>query len=318
MKKYVWLAVVTVLALTGVLLVGEAVRVEPLEVSVMTLEPQMAVKTVSCSGKIEAAESRKIYTEVSCVAQEVLVTAGQEVRKGDVLFTVDVDATRQVLATLGGVSEQDLPAGPVETAVTAPVSGIITSLNAAEGELTDASKPCVVIAPDSSLQVSVAIHERDIKNVRVGQKAVISGVAFAKDSYSGTVKSISSSARQQYVGSVSETVVDAVVELPDDEVDDSLRLGLTAKAQVVVSSAQDSLLVPYEYVLQDDQGREFVYVAENGRAVKRCIETGDELRSGFSVTAGLQAGERIITNPDAIPQNGVPITVRSDGGGKAS
>lgn len=314
MKKYGWLAGITLLAIAGVLIAGKVTRTEPLEVSVITLESGSAVKTVSCSGQIEASESREVYTEVSCIAQEVLVTAGQEVKAGDVLFTVDVDATRQVLAAMGGLSSDSLPGEPVSTAVTAPVSGIVTTLNTAEGELTDASKPCVVISPSGALQVKVTIHERDVRDVRVGQQALVSGVAFAKESYPGTVKSISPSARQQYNGSVSETVVDAVVELQPDALDDSLRLGLTAKAQLIVSSEENALVVPYEAVLQDDQEREYVYVVENGRAVKRVIETGDELRSGLRVTAGLAARDRLVENPESISKSGVPVVVREEGG----
>ena len=75
-------------------------------------------KTVSCTGKIEAAESRKVYTDISCVMQDVPVTAGQQVEKGDVLFTVDVDATKQVLATMGGVSPDTIPTDNLQHTVT--------------------------------------------------------------------------------------------------------------------------------------------------------------------------------------------------------
>lgn len=312
MKKYVWLAMATALLLAGTVIAGKAVKPEPVEVTVITLESKAAEKTVSCSGKIETSESKKVYTDMSCIAQEVLVSAGQTVNKGDVLFTIDVDATKQVLATMGGVSPDTIPAGTITQTITAPVSGIITTLNAAEGELTDSSKPCVVISPNSALQVKIAIHERDVKSIQVGQTVGISGVAFRKGRYPGKIKSISPSARQQYTGSVSETVVDAVVELDPAEVDDSLRLGLTAKAQVVVDSSKDMLLVPYEYVLQDTRGREYVYVLENGRAVKRVIETSDELRDGFRVEKGLSSGERIITNPESVKQNGAAVILKQE------
>lgn len=311
MKKYVWLTMTTIAALIGVLTAGNLAGGDPVEVSVLTLETKTVEKTVSCSGKIEAAESKKVYTDVSCVAGEVLVEAGQKVEKGDVLFTVDVDATKQVLATLGGVSPDNVPDGEVRREVTAPVSGVITTLNAAEGEMTDSGKPCVVISPDDTLQVSVAIHERDIRDVQVGQSVKVSGVAFEKKSYTGTVKSIATTARQQITGTSSATVVDAVVELAAEELDDSLRLGLTAKAQVVVSSSPDALVVPYAYVLEDEEGREYVYLYQNGRAVKRVIQTGDELAAGFQIVEGLQAGDRVIANPDAVPEDGAPAVLQS-------
>lgn len=313
MKKYGWLAAATAVAITGVLTAGSLMKPETVEVKTYTLEERAVEKTVSCTGKIEAAESRKVYTDISCVMQDVPVTAGQQVEKGDVLFTVDVDATKQVLATMGGVSPDTIPTDNLQHTVTAPVSGIITTLNAAEGEMSDSSKPCVVISPSDALQVKVSIHERDLRSVKVGQTVKVSGVAFAKSSYQGTVKSISPSARTQYNGSISETVVDAVVMLAPKELDDSLRLGLTAKAKVVVSSTDQARIVPYEYVLQDENDKEFVYICENGRAVKRLITVEDELASGYQVSDGLKAGDRIITNPDAVPKEGAPVSVSGKG-----
>ena len=93
MKKYGWLAAATAVAITGVLTAGSLMKPETVEVKTYTLEERAVEKTVSCTGKIEAAESRKVYTDISCVMQDVPVTAGQQVEKGDVLFTVDVDAT---------------------------------------------------------------------------------------------------------------------------------------------------------------------------------------------------------------------------------
>ena len=142
MKKYGWLAAATAVAITGVLTAGSLMKPETVEVKTYTLEERAVEKTVSCTGKIEAAESRKVYTDISCVMQDVPVTAGQQVEKGDVLFTVDVDATKQVLATMGGVSPDTIPTDNLQHTVTAPVSGIITTLNAAEGEMSDSSKPC--------------------------------------------------------------------------------------------------------------------------------------------------------------------------------
>ncbi len=309
MKKYVWLAAVTAVLIAGVLLVGNVVKVEPVAVSVYTVKSQSVEKTVSCSGKIEAAESQKVYASTSCIAQNVLVEAGQQVTKGDVLFTVDVDATKQALATLGGTTGVQIPE-KVEEEITAPVSGVVTALDVENGGLIDASQPCVEISPASSLQVKVAIHERDLKNVKVGQTVKVTGVAFEKPAYQGVVKSIAKSARQRISGTISETVVDAVIELREDELDDSLRLGLTAKARVVVDEEENAVVVPYDYVMEDGNQQEYVYLYENGVAVKRVIGTADELPSGFRVTEGLQPGDVIIANPDAIPEEGVPVTIK--------
>ena len=306
MKKYGVLALATVLAISGILWIGGQGSDEGIAVTVHTMAEQPVKKTVVCSGIVESVESKNIYLDVSCIAGEVYSKAGQQVKKGDVLFTVDVDATKQVLATLGGTAAA-VPDDAINKEITAPVNGVLTALNVQSGELADSSKPCAVISSSDELQVKVAIHEKDIKRVAVGQKVQVSGTAFQKDTYTGTVTEISPSARQQYVGSVTETVVDAIVTLDTDCLDDSLRLGLTAQADVIVEELPDALVIPYGCILQDEENREFVYVVQEGCAVKRVVETGSELKEGCCITGGLQAGEQIVLQPDKITKDGEKV-----------
>ena len=306
MNKYGVLALATVLAISGILLIGGQEGKEGVTVTVHTVAEQPVKKTVICSGTIESVESKNLYLDVSCIAGEVYSKAGQQVKKGDVLFTVDVDATKQVLANLGGNSV-NIPDDAIKKEITAPVNGVLTVLNVQSGELADASKPCAVISSSDELQVKVSIHEKDIKNIAVGQKVQVSGTAFQKDTYTGTVTEISPSARQQYVGSITETVVDAIVVLDTSCLDASLRLGLTAQADVIVEELPDALVIPYECILQDEENQEFVYVLQDGCAVKRVVETGSELREGCSIIGGLQVGEQVIMQPDRITEDGEKV-----------
>lgn len=133
----------------------------------------------------------------------------------------------------------------------------------------------------------------------------IHGSAFQKEAYEGKISSISPVAYQLSVGGVSTTVVDAVVELVEQ--DESLRIGLTAKADVVVDSTEDGFVVPYEYVLQDHDGNEYVYLLVNGRAKKQVIKTGAELSEGFQVLEGLQADDQVIAEPQRISKDGAAV-----------
>ena len=101
-----------------------------------------------------------------------------------------------------------------------------------------------------------------------------------------------------------------MVEIEPNDQDESLRLGLTATADIVVDEQENGLVVPYGCVLQDDDGQEYVYLYQNGQAVKRVIETGWELRDGFQVVSGLSAGEGLITEPALISEEDMPIVKR--------
>lgn len=197
----------------------------PVEVTAITLQPQLVEQTVSCSGKVEAAKSQNVYLDMPCVAGEVYVQAGQEVRQGDVLFTVDVGATKQVLAQAGGLAASQITDDLITKEVTATASGIISTLNVVSGSLTDTSKPCAVIASSDMLRVKIAVREQDLQKVAIGQRVTITGSGFRKPSYTGVLTELASSARQQIVGTVTDTVVDAVVMFDQDQMDPSLRVG---------------------------------------------------------------------------------------------
>lgn len=301
-KRYAGLLLATGAAI-GAILWGNAKNreMEP-EVTVYTLQPALLEETVACTGRIEAAESEDVYVTLPCVADKVLVKAGDAVNKGDVLFTVDVDSTREVIASAGGISSSLVDGAQIQKEIKASRSGTIRSLNVKGGETVGTDSPAAVISSGDTLQVAVAINENNIRDVRVGQKATVSGAAFSKDSYTGIITYIASSARLQYVGTASETVVDAIITL--EEKDDSLRPGLSAKSRVLISSQPDGLIVPYEYVMQDGQEQEYVYIYEKGRAVRRPVETGRELSQGFEILSGLAPGDRVITESASIRRDG--------------
>ncbi len=309
MKKYLILAAATITAV--LLMVGIRVYTTPqtIPVQLVTVEASSVRQTVECNGKVQTAGSSDVFVEMPCIARDIYVREGQQVNKGDALFSVDVEATQQVLAQLGGgnynVTTQD-----IKNTVTAPVSGVVTSLNVRSGAVTDSAKPCAVISSDNKVNIAVTVREKHISQIAVGQPVEISGVAFNKEVYHGTVTQISTVAHQEYIGSVSETVVDAVVSLSKEEIDDSLRVGLNARATVVVDVLEDALLVPYTCIAQDEEGTEYVYVYRDNDTVVRQVPTfGKECGDGVLVVSGLAAGERLVQDPESLSGDTVSVQV---------
>lgn len=298
MRKYALLTLTT-LFVVGCLIGARVLMSEkPKRVRTVTVTPQTVYHTVECTGRVEAAESHEVFVPIPCVAGKVSVEVGQRVSSGDVLFDVDREATQTVLSQWTEAVTDGV--GDVE-AVTAPIDGIVTELSVQEGALTDHTTPCVVIAPSEEVCVAVVIREKHLRDVKVGQAVEVRGVGFARESYRGVVSAIADSAHQQYIGSVSETVVDAVVTLEDGEADRSLRVGLGATATVTVNTVTNALLIPYECIAQDDSGEEYVYVvAEDGNAYRREIHSTAEYANGALMVSGISAGERLVLAPEGL------------------
>lgn len=309
MKKYLWLVLGTGLGIAMIFGVKAITANEEIPVTLVTVEAQTVQQTVKCTGKVEASQSRAVYVEIPCVAKEVYVQEGQAVRQGDLLFSVDAEATRQALSQLGG----SLPDGVTDitdTQVTAPVSGVVASISVRAGEIMDHTQPCATIASGEGMQIAVAIRERHLPRVQIGQRVIVTGVAFSKEEYFGTVTDIASSAHQEYIGTVSETVVDAVISLDEGMTDTSLRAGLNAEAAIITQIDENVLLVPYDCITQNDEGEECVYVYRgNGIAEQQIIEVAAEYAQGVLVVSGISAGERLVQAAEEL--SGARVNVRA-------
>lgn len=170
------------------------------------------------------------------------------------------------------------------------------------GRVEEASKEVLAVAATGTqVQVRVAVPENRLRLVAVGQRVRVTGSAFRADVYTGTVVALGEKA---YTSQTGGTVVDAVIAL--ESADASLRCGLTAKADICVSST-DGILLPYTSIAADENGQEYVYVLRNSRAVRCNIEAAEELADGVLVRAGVQAGDRLIEDPASVPGDGALV-----------
>lgn len=310
MKKYVFLLIGTVLCIGLILGIGAWTDPQPIQVRSVVLQEQTVRQTVDCSGRVELSESEEVFFDLPCVAGEVYVTAGQRVEAGDPLFAVDVSATQAVLSQMGSALPGSMD--DVSHTVTAPTAGIVSAINVQTGQITDPSTPCAVISPGETVQIAAVVREKYLQQVKVGQRVEITGVGFEKPVYYGTVTALADTARQQYVGTVSETVVDAVVLLDEGQSDRSLRVGLGATARIVVNTVEKGLLIPYDCILQEGE-TEYVYVCgTDGIARRRTFEAAAEYADGVLVVSGVSAGERLVRDPESLEGETVAVTWQND------
>ena len=185
--------------------------------------------------------------------------------------------------------------------VTAPVSGVISAVIIKDQEEIG-SQPAAVISESAGLQVNLSVNESQISSIAVGQKAEITGVGFQGKRYTGTVSKISNIAQQVVSATGQETIVTVIVKVDSDNKEslEWIKNGFTAKCKIITSVDKDRIVVPYEAVLADENGKEYVYRVLENRAVKTYITTGKEFENGFEVVKGLSQGEEIVLSPEQV------------------
>lgn len=293
MKKR-WIVMGLAVAFAAVVLAMNMGRNDVVTVEGVTLAPRQVEQTVSCMGVVEAADGTAVFAPMSCQIGRVSVKAGQRVNKGDVLATIDLEATRQSLID---PSQQVVLAG-MRDAFAAPIDGIVVSVNALAGETLEAGTPCAVIAGDNDVRVRIGIREKDLKQLKKGMQVRVKGEGFLKEVYEGELTEISSAALTE---AENGTVVEGVVRLRDGEVDSSLRLGLTAKASVITSVTEDGFVIPYEAVLSDEQG-DYVYVFDNDKVCMKRVSPVYQAPDGVVLTDSEWHGVTVILCPDEVTE----------------
>lgn len=344
MKKYIALFCFTLFVIGGLYWYRkEASAVTGVEATqVFSITAQ---DVVNCSGRIEEAEKREIYTELPVVATKVFVAEGDAVEKGDLLFEVSPSKTVEAMASYysglaaGGdiqsvmelLQDEDLLSYLKENGIDlnqsrqallekipqkvyAPDAGVVTSLNLTKGVLTDSEQPVAVISATDQLQLRLTVNEANISDVEAGQPVTITGSGFKEKEYHGTVQSISPVAKQVVNGTATETAVEVIVSI--DDADQQIKAGFTANAKIVVEEIPGALIIPYECVRGEDDASEYVYVWRDSQAQKILIQPEKEMENGFLISSGtIQDGDIIFLNPDFVERSGrVTPLLEQDGG----
>lgn len=323
MKKYVLLYAFTGMAVFAILLAGQGIKGSIVRVTSVKVQTSTAEDTVICTGKVESVAGNDVYAYTPGVARRVYVKVGDKVTAGQPLMDImplaaSSSGTASALlsnnaynayAAYLSQTQQNASSASSSSAsssggeasglytLTALNDGIVQSLSVSEaGAYLTSDRPAAVIRSEDGLQVRLSVDEAQISDLKKGQKVQISGVGFKNSVYSGSIESISGEAKQSISTTGQETVVEVIASVTNPGAD--IKPGFTAKARITTSQSSDVLILPYEAVREDSDGKEFVYRYVNGRARKTVIVTGREFDSGFEVKSGVHANDIVVTDPD--------------------
>jgi len=137
--------------------------------------------------------------------------------------------------------------------VTAPISGIVSTLNYKTGDSVQNGKAIATITDLTKLQVVVPVDELDISKIKLNQTCNISIDALSTKTFTGKVTKISN------IGSASNSVTTYDVTVAIDN-GDSIKIGMTANVTIIVDKKTDALVVPLDAVTTRN-GKSYVMTA---------------------------------------------------------
>jgi len=307
-----WMVALTAVALAALSIIKTVYGQVPVAVTAWQVTRQTVTQTVVCTGTLQMGKGTAVVTGVPCVIGTVEATAGDRVKKGDVLMTVDRAATLAQASQLGLSQTAHMTASAaLPDCVTAPEDGVVAEVAVETGDWSDGTTPCMTLSGDGGIQVAITVSEQNLSKVQVGQTVRVSGVAFEKDVYDARLTHLASSAHRTASTNGSRTVVDGVVSLEPSQIDRSLMAGLTAKAVITVDTRENAVVIPYEAVLEQTATTAVVYCIDGHQAYRRTVNVLEETADGLEIQGGLSPGEWVVVNPEGIEGEATAITVEA-------
>lgn len=182
--------------------------------------------------------------------------------------------------------------------LTAPIDGVIEAVNVKEHDFASPQNPAFVISNKNTMTVTFGVSEGIRGTLRVGQKIQVDRNGRL---YDAAITEIGSMVDQ----TTGLFMIKSCVSTPDD----SLLTGSSVKVSADTYSQTDALLIPYDAVYYDDS-QPYVYVAENGTAKRKDVETGIFDMDTITVLSGLTTEDTLITSWSANLREGAEISVQ--------
>ncbi len=192
-----------------------------------------------------------------------------------------------------------------QTRIYAPMAGSVARRYVDPGALLGPSTPIINLVNLSTMVTVANVPERDIGNIRVGNKAIVKVDAFAGEDFQGRVVRISP------VLDAATRSASVEVEIPNR--DGRLKAEMFARVMLDLATFRESVLIPREALVYRGQ-QPGVYIPKGNRAEFRPIETGLTQGDQVEVLANLLPGTGIVTSGATMLGEGDQIRIA---GGRA-
>lgn len=180
----------------------------------------------------------------------------------------------------------------IELKVKAPISGVITELNADDKYTIDNTKALFKISDTENLKIVVSLSNSKIKNLEVGNKAYITSNSLKNnEQLEGHITSIEkvSTIDSQF----NESVTKAIIKLNNNSI---LKPGDIVSVNIIYKSLDKSILLPIKYLSTDQEGNTIVYLVKDGIVKKQFIKLGITDGLNYEVLDGLSEGDNVLNN----------------------
>lgn len=217
----------------------------------------------------------------------------EQMYKEGVISKQELDAAR----TNSEVTRANLNATDDALRVKAPLSGYITQLNVKPTDNVNPGTPLFTVSNLDLIEAEIWASSKEVDQIKVGQRVTLEWDGKTVEGSIIQVSQIMDSSKKAFE-------VRALFKNPAK----LLTSGITADISIQTYN-NDQAVVVRRNNLVDEGGKRFVYIVNNGKAVKREILAGKEQGALIEVKSGLKPGEFIITEGNTMVTDQAKVNI---------
>lgn len=185
--------------------------------------------------------------------------------------------------------------------VIAPVSGILTTMNAASNSYVSTSLPLAVISGTEQMKVTVSVSEALMPKLSAGDTAQVS-VGAIDQTFEATIRSVERAVNMQ------TQLYTVVLTVPEGV--SGLMSGMFADVTFHTEVSENAVIVPTEAILTSND-IQYVYVVEEDTARYVEVSTGLTGSGVTEILSGLSQGQQLVTVGQAYLADGDSVRIVS-------
>lgn len=310
-------------------------------VKVITVSKQNLDLNFSSNGNFAPNQDLKLLSENSGSVTGIRVKEGDRVTKGQILATIDEkylsldlqnadDAYRKLKTDkeryessfkTGGVTQAQLDdidlqlrnaANRVEQArrkindahIKAPISGVINKKHIEVGTYLSPGTALFDIVDVSQLKLNVSVNEKQVVQLKKGDKVNIKVPVFPEKNFSGTIS---------FIASKADAALNFPIEIKvDNDNNHLIKAGMYATATFQFDNQGQAILIPRSSFAGSVQSNQ-VYVLEGENTVRlRTVTPGIIMGESVEILSGLNEGEKVVIAGQINLTDGATVEVQKD------
>jgi RND family efflux transporter MFP subunit len=188
-----------------------------------------------------------------------------------------------------------------KTRITAPFDAVVSQRMVELGQHLNPGSPLMHLADMHTMRVNIYLNEQDYVHLDASDPVTVMVEAFGEKSFPGKVDRIGVQADER----TNTFRVEVLVDNPQD----LLKVGLTARVEIVTDSIAGAIMVPQSCVLYRSDRTELFVASADNRADLRVVELGRVEAGRVNIVKGLAPGERLVTTGGQYLRDGDPIRI---------